>query len=142
MDRAIVACAGLAGLAGVALSALAAHGPGGPNLEIAARFLLVHAAALLGVAALSGAVLAPRLATLAGLAMMLGLVLFCGDLVRRDDGLRPLPDGGADRRLRADGRLAPRRGCGARRPPGLTKRLAGARPWARRRATPIRNPTR
>ena len=99
MDRAIVACAGLAGLAGVALSALAAHGPGGPNLEVAARFLLIHAAALLGVAALSGAILAPRLATLAGFAMVLGLVLFCGDLVRRamtGSGLFPMaaPTGG------------------------------------------------
>lgn len=99
MDRAIVALAGVLGLAGVALSAAAAHGPGGPNLDTAARFLLIHAAALLGVAALSGSILSPRLAGLAGLVMILGLVLFCGDLVRRayaGIGLFPMsaPTGG------------------------------------------------
>lgn len=83
MERAIVGLAGLIGLAGVALSAAAAHGPGGPNLDTAARFLLVHAAALLGLAALQGSVLAPRLAALAGFVMVTGLALFCGDLVRR-----------------------------------------------------------
>ena len=99
MDRAIVALAGVLGLAGVALSAAAAHGPGGPNLDTAARFLLVHAAALLGVAALSGGILSPRLAGFAGLVMIVGLALFCGDLVRRayaGVGLFPMsaPTGG------------------------------------------------
>ena len=82
--RWLAALASLAGLAGVALSALAAHGPGGPLLDTAARFLLVHAAALLAVAALLGeASLSPRVASLAGLVLLLGLGLFCGDLVRR-----------------------------------------------------------
>jgi uncharacterized membrane protein YgdD (TMEM256/DUF423 family) len=99
MDRVLVALAGLAGLAGIALSAAAAHGPGGPNLDAAARFLLVHAAALLGLAALSGGILSPRLAMLAGLVMVAGLTLFCGDLVRRayaGAGLFPMaaPAGG------------------------------------------------
>ena len=83
MERMLAGFAGLAGLAGVALSALAAHGPGGPSVETAARFLLVHAAALLALAALVGGPLSPRLGALAGLAIVLGLALFCGDLVRR-----------------------------------------------------------
>jgi uncharacterized membrane protein YgdD (TMEM256/DUF423 family) len=99
MERIIAAAAGLAGLSGVALAAMAAHGPGGPSLDVAARFLLVHAAALLGVAALSGTVLSSRLAGLAALLLAIGLVLFCGDLVRRataGTGLFPMaaPAGG------------------------------------------------
>jgi uncharacterized membrane protein YgdD (TMEM256/DUF423 family) len=84
MDRALVGLAGLAGLAGVALSALATHAPAGPNVEIAARFLLVHAATLIGLAALlAGGALPPGLGRIAGAALVLGLALFCGDLVRR-----------------------------------------------------------
>ena len=63
MDRVIVALASMAGLAGVALAARAAHGPGGPLLDTAARFLLVHAAVLLALAALCGGTVAPRLGT-------------------------------------------------------------------------------
>ena len=95
IERVLTAVASLAGLAGVALSALAAHGPGGPLLDTAARFLLVHAAALLAVAALLGAgILAPRVASGAGLVLLLGLLLFCGDLVRRayaGSALFPMP---------------------------------------------------
>jgi uncharacterized membrane protein YgdD (TMEM256/DUF423 family) len=74
----------LAGLAGVALSAMAAHAPGGPNLDTAARFLVVHAPALLGIAALSaGGAVSPGLGRIAGWLLVLGLALFCGDLVMR-----------------------------------------------------------
>jgi uncharacterized membrane protein YgdD (TMEM256/DUF423 family) len=84
MDRALIGLAGLAGLAGVALSALASHAPAGPNIEIAARFLLVHAATLVGLAALlAGGALAPGLGRIAGAALVIGLALFCGDLLRR-----------------------------------------------------------
>ena len=84
MDRFLAGMAGLTGLAGVALSAAAAHGPGGSLLDTAARFLLVHAAALVGLAALvGGGSLSPRIGSLAGVALLLGLFLFCGDLVRR-----------------------------------------------------------
>jgi uncharacterized membrane protein YgdD (TMEM256/DUF423 family) len=83
MDRVIVALASMAGLAGVALAARAAHGPGGPLLDTAARFLLVHAAVLLGLAALGGGAIAPRLGTAAALVLSAGLALFCGDLIRR-----------------------------------------------------------
>lgn len=99
MDRILTVLASFAGVAGVALSALAAHGPGGPLLDTAARFLLVHAAALLGLAALLDGALSPRIAQAAGLVLVLGLALFCGDLVRRayaGSGLFPLsaPTGG------------------------------------------------
>ncbi len=80
----------LAGLAGLALSAMAAHAAGGPNLDTAARFLLVHAPVLLAAAALAhtGAV-NPSLGRIAGWLMVLGLALFCGDLVMR--ALRETP---------------------------------------------------
>jgi uncharacterized membrane protein YgdD (TMEM256/DUF423 family) len=84
IEGAIVAAAGLAGVAGTGLSAAAAHGPGGTPLDTAARFLLIHAAALVGLAALTGTgIVSPRLGRAAGIALVLGLVLFCGDLVRR-----------------------------------------------------------
>ncbi len=80
----LIVAGALAGLAGVALSAMAAHAPGGPNLDTAARFLLIHAPALLAIAALAsiGAV-NPSLGRAAGWIIVLGLVLFCGDLVMR-----------------------------------------------------------
>lgn len=91
-DRILVALGGLAGLCGVALAAMAAHVTGGGNLETAARFLLLHAPALLAIPALAQAGLAHRgLARAAGYLMALGLVLFCGDLaVRAVWGVAPL----------------------------------------------------
>lgn len=84
MDRALIVLGGLSGALGVALSAMAAHLTGGGNLETAARFLLLHAPALIGIGALSGAGLVPRgLARSAGGLMALGLVFFCGDLAVR-----------------------------------------------------------
>jgi uncharacterized membrane protein YgdD (TMEM256/DUF423 family) len=83
-DRVLVGLAALAGLLGVALSAAAAHAAGGANLETAARFLLVHAAALLGIAALIGlGVVAPGVGRAGALALIIGLALFCGDLSAR-----------------------------------------------------------
>ena len=76
-DRALVACGALAGLAGVALSAAAAHVTGPGSLDTAARFLLVHAPALLALALLAATGLVhPGLGRAAGLALVLGLVLF------------------------------------------------------------------
>jgi uncharacterized membrane protein YgdD (TMEM256/DUF423 family) len=76
--------AALAGLLGVALSAVAAHGPGGPNLEIAARYLLLHAPALLATVALARTeAIHPGIAQIAGWTMVVGLALFCGDLAMR-----------------------------------------------------------
>jgi uncharacterized membrane protein YgdD (TMEM256/DUF423 family) len=83
-DRVLIALAALLGLAGVALSAAAAHAGGGSNLETAARFLLVHAAAVLALAALAGlGSIHPFLARAAAFALILGVGLFAGDLTLR-----------------------------------------------------------
>ena len=90
-DRLLLFMAGLAGLSGVALSAAAAHGGEGNLLDTAARFLLVHAPALIGVAALLATGLVhPAVGRLAGYVMVLGLILFCGDLARRAFADAPL----------------------------------------------------
>ncbi|MBM6596222.1 DUF423 domain-containing protein [Microvirga pudoricolor] len=99
-ERLLIVLAALAGLLGVALSAAAAHVTGGGSLQTAAQFLLFHAPALLALVALgrSGAV-SPKLARLAGYVLVVGLVLFCGDLTRRalaGEALAPMaaPTGG------------------------------------------------
>jgi uncharacterized membrane protein YgdD (TMEM256/DUF423 family) len=81
--RILIVLASLSGLLGVGLSAAAAHITGG-NLTTAAQFLLFHAPALLALAALitAGAV-SPMLGQIAGYVLVLGLILFCGDLSRR-----------------------------------------------------------
>jgi uncharacterized membrane protein YgdD (TMEM256/DUF423 family) len=81
--RVLILLASLSGLLGVGLSAAAAHVTGG-NLTTAAQFLLFHAPALLALVALiaTGAV-SPLLGQIAGYVLILGLVLFCGDLSRR-----------------------------------------------------------
>jgi uncharacterized membrane protein YgdD (TMEM256/DUF423 family) len=81
--RVLILLASLSGLLGVGLSAAAAHIAGG-NLTTAAQFLLFHAPALLALAALvTAGVLHPMLAQIAGYVLVLGLILFCGDLSRR-----------------------------------------------------------
>jgi uncharacterized membrane protein YgdD (TMEM256/DUF423 family) len=73
------------------LSAVARHGGSAPYLETAAQFLLFHAPALIGAAALLAiGILRHRLVVLAGSALALGLLLFCGDLAVRDLFGRPL----------------------------------------------------
>jgi uncharacterized membrane protein YgdD (TMEM256/DUF423 family) len=90
-DRILVALAGLAGLLGVALAAAAAHVTGGANLDTAARFLLIHAAALVGVAALVGlGIVALGAGRAAAWVLVAGLVLFCGDLSARAFWSTPL----------------------------------------------------
>jgi uncharacterized membrane protein YgdD (TMEM256/DUF423 family) len=82
-ERILVVAAALSGALGVGLSAAAAHIAGG-NLTTAAQFLLFHAPALLALVALSeSGAIGPWLARLAGFVLILGLVLFCGDLSRR-----------------------------------------------------------
>lgn len=82
-ERLLVIAAALSGVFGVGLSAAAAHVTGG-NLTAAAQFLLFHAPALLALVALSeGGSVSPGIARLAGFVLILGLVLFCGDLSRR-----------------------------------------------------------
>ncbi len=81
--RLLIVLAGLSGALGVALSAAAAHIAGG-NLATAAQFLLFHAPGLLALVALiSAGAVHPSLAQIAGYVLVLGLILFCGDLSRR-----------------------------------------------------------
>lgn len=76
--RLFVAAAGLCGAAGVALSAAAAHAGGG-NLGTAASFLLMHAPTFLAIGLLG----AGRILRIGGFVLLLGLLLFVGDLVAR-----------------------------------------------------------
>jgi uncharacterized membrane protein YgdD (TMEM256/DUF423 family) len=81
--RVLIVLASLSGLLGVGLSAAAAHVTGG-NLTTAAQFLLFHAPALLALVALiTVGAISPILGQIAGYVLVLGLVLFCGDLSRR-----------------------------------------------------------
>lgn len=71
--------AGLFGLAGVTLAALAAHGGGDAHLAASASAMcLAHAPALLALALGGGKI---KSAWLAGLLMIVGTLLFAGDLV-------------------------------------------------------------
>lgn len=78
----IIAC--LLGLVGVGLLAAAAHINNASSVQIAGQFLLFHAPVLLALGALRGqAMLMARLSTIAIWLLILGLVLFCGDLALR-----------------------------------------------------------
>ena len=77
--RILVFAAGLCGAAGVALSAAAAH-LGGAFVGTAASFLIMHAPVFLAVG-LAGA---NRILRIGSLVLLVGLVLFCGDLLARD----------------------------------------------------------
>jgi uncharacterized membrane protein YgdD (TMEM256/DUF423 family) len=78
-SRILVLAGGLCGAAGVALSAAAAH-LGGAFVGTAASFLLMHAPVFLAIG-LIGASPALRIASLI---LLVGLVLFAGDLLARD----------------------------------------------------------
>ena len=91
VDRALAALACLAGLLGVALSAAAAHIPGADSLKTAAQFLLFHAPAILALIGFGASSLArPGLARAAAGLLILGLILFCGDLSARTWLQQPL----------------------------------------------------
>ncbi len=96
----LMVMAALAGILGIALSAAAAHSSAGPNLDTASRFLLLHAPVLLAIVALAaGGLVHVPIARAAGWVIVLGLVLFCGDLASRayrGAGLFPMaaPSGG------------------------------------------------
>jgi len=77
--RSFVFAAGLAGAAGVGLFAAQAH-VGGAFTGTATTMLLVHAPALLAAGLVGGNVLL----RLAGFLWIVGLLLFCGDLLMRD----------------------------------------------------------
>lgn len=76
--RFFVFAGGLTGAAGVALSAIAAHAGGG-NIGTAASFLLMHAPALLAIGLIGGG----RVLRGGGVIVLVGLLLFCGDLLLR-----------------------------------------------------------
>ncbi|MGX5804330.1 DUF423 domain-containing protein [Bradyrhizobium sp. Arg314] len=78
-SRILVLVAGLLGAAGVALSAAAAH-RGGAFTGTAANFLLMHAPVFLAVGLAGGG----RCLRIASLVLLVGLLLFCGDLLARD----------------------------------------------------------
>jgi len=101
----------------LALSAAAAHVTGAGTLETAARFLLLHAPALIALAALSGTrFVHPSLGRASGFALALGLGLFSGDLaLRAVQGVPLFPHGGAERRRHPDARLGSHRGRGGAR---------------------------
>lgn len=98
--RGLIVCAGIMGAAGVALAAAGAHLPDAARLSTAALMLLLHAAAILGVAALAErGVTQPMLGLIAGTGFVLGASLFAGDLAARffaERGLFPraAPTGG------------------------------------------------
>ena len=77
--RILILAGGLCGAAGVALSAAAAH-LGGAFVGTAASFLLMHAPVFLAVG-LAGA---NRILRIGSLVLLVGLVLFCADLLARD----------------------------------------------------------
>lgn len=83
MSQLFVIIAGLYGALGVAFAAVAAHGAAATTLGSASQMLLFHAPALLalglyGRVAGSGPVLQAG-----GIAMLLGVALFAGDLASR-----------------------------------------------------------
>ncbi|MGI6852676.1 DUF423 domain-containing protein [Mesorhizobium sp. 1B3] len=77
-DRILVLTGGVAGAAGVALSAVAAHAGGG-NVGTAASFLLMHAPVFVA----SGLLRVNVLLRIGSLVLLVGLLLFCGDLLMR-----------------------------------------------------------
>ena len=77
--------AALMGAGGVALAAASTHAAGGDFGRTAAQFLILHAAALLGVSASARAATPRRTrrVLLAGAALALGTLLFSADLAMR-----------------------------------------------------------
>jgi uncharacterized membrane protein YgdD (TMEM256/DUF423 family) len=77
-SRLLLVAAGLCGALGVAAAARASHA-GDDTLGIAANFLLLHAPVLIGLSLMA----ASRVTLAAGIVLLLGLVLFAGDLAAR-----------------------------------------------------------
>ncbi|KKN89899.1 hypothetical protein LCGC14_0234640 [marine sediment metagenome] len=82
MTALLIVFAGLFGAAGVAGAAIAAHGGDTRLVAIAAGIALVHAPALLALAALRPVM--PRLSAIAGMLLIAGTLLFSGDLAARE----------------------------------------------------------
>ena len=71
------------GAGGVALGALAAHADGGEFGKTASLFLIVHAAALVGLSAQARIGEGSKSLLVAGFALAAGAILFSGDLAAR-----------------------------------------------------------
>jgi uncharacterized membrane protein YgdD (TMEM256/DUF423 family) len=78
-----VGLAGLLGAAGVALAAVAAHRVADPSLTTAALFLILHAAAVVGLTALAGGAPWPAGFLACASLMLLAVALFSGDVTAR-----------------------------------------------------------
>lgn len=88
----LLAVAGLYGSLGVATAAAAAHMSGDGRLGTASTFLMLHAAALVGLAGAARAFGLGASILLPAWGVALGTLLFCGDLiVRVAYGGNPLP---------------------------------------------------
>ena len=84
MARLLIGLAGLMGAAGVALAAASAHGADASRLASASSMLLFHAAAILGVVALtSRGLLHGGIGLAAGSGFVIAAALFAGDLTLR-----------------------------------------------------------
>jgi uncharacterized membrane protein YgdD (TMEM256/DUF423 family) len=79
VGKVLLVAGGLCGAAGVALSAAAAHAGGG-NTGTAASFLLTHAPAFLAV----GLMRPGGILRIGALVLLVGVLLFAGDLLMRD----------------------------------------------------------
>jgi len=80
----LIIFAGLMGAAGVVLLAAAAHAAPGAGLDSAGQMLLFHAAAVIAaVAALQPVLLFRPLALAAAIGLVVGTVLFSGDIAMR-----------------------------------------------------------
>ena len=91
-SRSLAAIAGLMGAAGVAAAALAAHTASDPRLATASMFLMIHAAAGIGLVALAQSVTRPRAILIPAAILLLGAALFGGDIALRVlADLRPVP---------------------------------------------------
>ncbi len=82
-SQTLAALAALMGAAGVALAALAAHADGGELAKTASSFLILHAAALLGLSAHARFGGSARSLLIAGFALAGGAILFAVDLASR-----------------------------------------------------------
>ncbi len=80
----LIAVAGLMGAAGVILLAAGAHATPGAGLDSAGQMLLFHAAAVIGAAvALHQGLLLRPLALAVAIGLIVGAVLFSGDIAMR-----------------------------------------------------------
>jgi uncharacterized membrane protein YgdD (TMEM256/DUF423 family) len=76
--------AALMGATGVSLWAMAAHRAGGESLATSAQFLLIHACTVLGLTACrKQALVHDRIASIASAMLILGTLLFSGDIAVR-----------------------------------------------------------